>query len=194
MEIFRLSPQFIKFSISELETAKTIDNNKQGCVCKILQALGAIDGTNIFKQTPENKRKWLLLSETKLLSQYPSMHDSWVLRYYLLFWKTRQNEIFQIPEKYSLHKVLRLHWTTLKKSQREAFIFSCNCRSFCICKTHWRCFLKRLDNKVKNVLDVIFTCLALHNFCQINGELKLIKTLYLRISFKRRWKSWEEEC
>ena len=60
-------------------------------------------------------------------------------------------------------------------------------RSFCICKTHWRCLLKRLDNKVKNVLDVIFTCLALHNFCQINGEIKLIKTLYLRISFKRRW-------
>lgn len=57
MEIFRLSPQFIKFSISELETAKAIDNNKQGCVCKIPQALGAIDGTNIFKQTSENKRK-----------------------------------------------------------------------------------------------------------------------------------------
>ena len=57
MEIFRLSPQFIKFSISELQTAKAIHNSKQGCVCKIPQALEAIDGTNIFKQTPENKQK-----------------------------------------------------------------------------------------------------------------------------------------
>ena len=47
----------MKFSISELETAKAIDNIKQDCDCKIPQTLGAIDGTHIFKQTPENKQK-----------------------------------------------------------------------------------------------------------------------------------------
>ena len=57
-EIFRLSPQFIKFPISQLETAKAIENFKQDCNSKIPQALGAIDGSLIFIQTPENERKY----------------------------------------------------------------------------------------------------------------------------------------
>ena len=46
-------------------------------------------------------------------------------------------------------------------------------RSFGICKVRWRCLLKRLDNKVENVSDVIITCFVPHNFCQINGETYL---------------------
>ena len=57
-EIFRLSPQFIKFPISQLETAKAIENFKQDCNCKIPPALRAIDDTHIFIQTPENERKY----------------------------------------------------------------------------------------------------------------------------------------
>ena len=37
-------------------------------------------------------------------------------------------------------------------------------------QARWRCLLKRLDNKVENVSNVIITCFALNNFCQINGE------------------------
>ena len=57
-ETFRLFPQFIKFPISQLETARTIKNFKQVCNSKIPQALGAIDGTHIFKQTPEKEQKY----------------------------------------------------------------------------------------------------------------------------------------
>ena len=57
-EIFKLSLQFIKFPISQLETAKTIGNFKQDCNCKIPQALGAIDGTYILRQTLDNEQKY----------------------------------------------------------------------------------------------------------------------------------------
>ena len=57
-EIFRLSADFIKFPISQLDTAKAIETFKQECDCKIPQVLGAIDGTHIFIQTPENDQKY----------------------------------------------------------------------------------------------------------------------------------------
>ena len=53
-EIFRLS-QFIMFPIPQLEGVKAIKNFKQDCDCKIPKALGAIDGSQIFIKTPENK-------------------------------------------------------------------------------------------------------------------------------------------
>ena len=46
-------------------------------------------------------------------------------------------------------------------------------RLFGICKAPWRCLLKRLDNKVENVWDVIITCFVLHNFSQVNSETYL---------------------
>lgn len=57
-EIFRLSHQFIKFPISQLETAQAIKNFKEDWSCKIPQALSAIDDTSIFIQTPENEQKY----------------------------------------------------------------------------------------------------------------------------------------
>ena len=43
-------------------------------------------------------------------------------------------------------------------------------RSYGVCKARWRCLLKRLDNLVENVSDVIITCFTLHNFFQINDD------------------------
>ena len=34
----------------------------------------------------------------------------------------------------------------------------------------WRCLLKRLDNKTRNVVGVIITCCVLHNICEENGD------------------------
>ena len=32
-------------------------------------------------------------------------------------------------------------------------------------KARWRCLLKRLDNQIENISEVIISCFALHNFC-----------------------------
>ena len=47
----------IEFPISQSETAKAIEYFKQDYDCNISQALGAIDGTHIFTQTPEDEQK-----------------------------------------------------------------------------------------------------------------------------------------
>ena len=44
-------------------------------------------------------------------------------------------------------------------------------RAFGVLKARWRCLLTLLDTNLENVSDVIITCFALHNFCQINNEL-----------------------
>ena len=103
-EIYRLSPKFIKFPISPLETTKAIENFQQECNCKIPQALRPFDGTHIFIQTPENERKYDYYCRKQRYSVntqavvganllfldvatgFPgSMHDSRVLRHSLLF-------------------------------------------------------------------------------------------------------------
>ena len=38
-------------------------------------------------------------------------------------------------------------------------------RGFGILKARWRCLLKRIDSEIKNVLNVIITCVVLHNMC-----------------------------
>ena len=43
-------------------------------------------------------------------------------------------------------------------------------RAFGVLKARWRCLLTLLDTNLENVIDVIITCFALHNFCQINNE------------------------
>ena len=70
-EIFRLSSKFIKFPISQLETAKAMENFKQDCSCKIPQALGVIDGLHIFIEIPENERKYYCRKQ-RYSYQYPS--------------------------------------------------------------------------------------------------------------------------
>ena len=114
MEIFRLSPRFVKFLISQLETAKAMEDFKQDCNCKIPQALGPIGGTHIFIQTLENKRKYDYYCRKQCYSVnvqaivgvnllflhvgigFPgSMHDSQVLRHSSLFQRAEHNEVLK---------------------------------------------------------------------------------------------------
>ena len=37
-------------------------------------------------------------------------------------------------------------------------------------KGRWRCLLKRLDFKLKNVPYVVSACVFLHNFCEMHGD------------------------
>ena len=43
-------------------------------------------------------------------------------------------------------------------------------RGFGLLKGRWRCLLKRLDNELKNIPNIIITCCVLHNICQMNGD------------------------
>ena len=43
-------------------------------------------------------------------------------------------------------------------------------RAFGILKERWRCLLKRLDNRIKNVIAVAITCCILHNICQMRKD------------------------
>ena len=96
-------------NISQLESAKAIENFKQDCNCKTPQALVAINGTHIFIQTPENERKYYYFrkqrycNNTQVVVQanllfldiatgFPgNMHDSRILRTCSLFRSAEQN-------------------------------------------------------------------------------------------------------
>ena len=43
-------------------------------------------------------------------------------------------------------------------------------RAFGVLKDHWHCLLKRLDNRLINVSDIIITCCTLHNICQERSD------------------------
>ena len=43
-------------------------------------------------------------------------------------------------------------------------------RAFCHLKACWRCLLKRIDNQIENLSEVIISCFALNNFCQRENE------------------------
>ena len=43
-------------------------------------------------------------------------------------------------------------------------------RAFGILKARWRILLKRLDNRLEHIPEVIFSCCILHNFCQEAAE------------------------
>ena len=43
-------------------------------------------------------------------------------------------------------------------------------RGLGLLKGRWRCLLKRLDNDIEYVSDVILSCVVLHNITQIRGD------------------------
>lgn len=57
------------------------------------------------------------------------------------------------------------HWNFLQSSTRM-----CVERAFGMLKGRWRILLKRVDVQLKNVPDVVSTCLVLHNMCIIFGD------------------------
>ena len=124
------------------------------------------------------------------------MYDSRVLRHSSLFLRVEQNEILKPPEEiignlrvpslllgdgqyplckwflkpYNFTPVLNnIEKKFNKKLSSSRVIVK---RLFCICKVHWSCLLKKLDNKVENISDVI-TCFPSFNFYQIEGKTNL---------------------
>ena len=57
------------------------------------------------------------------------------------------------------------HWNFVQSSTRM-----CVERAFDILKGRWRILLKRVDVHLKNVPDLVLTCLVLHNMCIIFGD------------------------
>ena len=43
-------------------------------------------------------------------------------------------------------------------------------RAFGVLKERWRCLLKRLDNNLENIPDIILGCCVLHNITQLKGD------------------------
>ena len=37
-------------------------------------------------------------------------------------------------------------------------------------KGWWRCLLKRMDINIANIPNVVATCVALHNYCEMHGD------------------------
>ena len=61
-------------------------------------------------------------------------------------------------------------------------------RAFGVCKARWRCLLKQLDNRVRNVSNFIITCFTLHNFCQLREMIQVV--YYTEISKNQVLKLW----
>ena len=57
------------------------------------------------------------------------------------------------------------HWNFVQSSTRM-----CVERAFGMLKSKWRIFLKRIDVHLKNVPDLVTTCLVLHNMCIVFGD------------------------
>ena len=59
----------------------------------------------------------------------------------------------------------KYHWNFVQSSTRM-----CVGRAFGMLKGRWRILLKRVDVHLKNVPDLVSTCLVLHNMCIIFGD------------------------
>ena len=66
------------------------------------------------------------------------------------------------------------HWNYVQSSTRM-----CVERAFGMLKLRWRILLKKVDSHLKNVPDLVTTCLILHNMCLIFGD-NLCKQEWLR--------------
>lgn len=47
--------------------------------------------------------------------------------------------------------------------------------SFGRLKGRWRCLSKRLDSKLKHVVDIVAACVTLHNMCEMIGDAFLME-------------------
>ena len=128
-------------------------------------------------------------------SGYPgSLHDARVLRHTEVYQRCENNEILSGPidvvngvkvrpliigdSAYPLADWLikpYRHGGNLTPSQRLFNRRASSSRSlvergFGLLKARWRCLLKRLDNEIENVSDVVISCFILHNICQISNE------------------------
>ena len=43
-------------------------------------------------------------------------------------------------------------------------------RAFGVLEERWRCLLKRLDNNLENIPDIMVACSVLHNITQLKGD------------------------
>ena len=127
-----------------------------------------------------------------VLTGFPgSVHDARMLRASTLYRKYEANELLTRPEKI----IEEMHVTPLllgdgaypsttwfvkpypsnipltdtqKKSLSSARVI--DEKGFGLLKGRWRCLLKRLDNDIEYVSDVILSCVVLHNITQIRGD------------------------
>ncbi|XP_066934341.1 uncharacterized protein [Clytia hemisphaerica] len=135
---------------------------------------------------------------------YPgSLHDARVLRNTLIFRRCENGEYLTAPQDIVEQVVIRpliigdsayplsdwlikpyRHAGNLTQSQRYFNRRLSGSRSivergFGLLKARWRCLLKRLDNEIENVSDVILSCFILHNICQISQEQYLDEDNFL---------------
>ena len=123
-----------------------------------------------------------------------SIHDARVLRATSLFQKAEQGVILSSPVDVILNQRVRplligdgaypstswqikpypitVNLTEAEKkfNKKLSSARSCVERAFGTLKGRWRCLLKRLDNRLENVSQVVITCCVLHNICQRHGD------------------------
>ena len=131
-----------------------------------------------------------------LATGFPSsLHDSRLLIHTWLFVKANDKEILAEPKKLIENLTVcplilgdggyprtswldrPYNWTQTLSPREKRFnklLSSARVtvkRAFGVLKARWCCLLTLLETNLENVSDVIITCFALHNFCQINNEL-----------------------
>ena len=208
-----MSPEFIKFPKTTLETGAKIRSFCDFTGCKIPQILGAIDGTHIEILAPSSdskvdyfNRKQKFTVNTQVViganlefldvaTGYPgSVHDARVLRSSALFQQAKTQIILSTPLKdvdnvkisplllsdsayrATLSQVKPYKQNIMLNHSQKKFNKALSStrvtieRAFGVLKGHWRCLLKRLDNNLENIPDIILACCVLHNITQLKGD------------------------
>ena len=210
-ELVRMSPKFIKFPKTTLESGAKIRSFRDFTGCKIPQVLGAIDGTHIEILAPSDskvdyfnrKQKFTVNTQVVIGANLEflhvatgylgSVHDARVLRS-STFQQAEGQIILSTPLKdvdnVKIRPLLlsdRAYPATLWQVKPYKQIIMLNHsqkkfnkalssarvtieRAFGVLKGHWRCLLKRLDNNLENIPDIILACCVLHNITQLKGD------------------------
>ena len=200
---------FIKFPRNERETSIALEKFSE--ICRIPQAIGAIDATHVEIVAPENapidycrKQKFTINTQAvvdgklkfmDVSTGFPgSIHDARVLRASSLYHTAERGDILNRPLAYVANQPVKpviigdgaypltswllkpysdngtLTRSEIKYNRTLSSARSVVERAFGILKACWRCLLKRLDNRTRNVVDIIITCCVLHNICEENGD------------------------